>query len=101
MSIVKRIDAEIEKFHAITRDYSGVENNALSVLVDNYKNTIEVQLKNQQYGSIYEFPNRGYENVLYMNISENKTYRWDELAKKYYCVGSDYNLIKIINGGNA
>lgn len=25
MSIVKRIDAEIEKFHAITRDYSGVE----------------------------------------------------------------------------
>lgn len=101
MSTIKRIDAELDKFYAITRDYSGLENDATAVLVDNEKSTIEVRLKSQQYGSIYEFPNRGNEGVLYTDTTENKAYRWDELAKKYYCVGSDYNQIKIIDGGKA
>ncbi len=53
------------------------------------------------YNSIYEFPNRGTENSLYIVKSENKSYRWDESAKRYYCVGSDYKEIKIVNGGKA
>lgn len=47
------------------------------------------------------FPNVGNKYVLYIAISENRAYRWDDTELKYYCVGSDYEEIKIINGGNA
>lgn len=52
-----------------------------------------------QYDSILEFPNIGNENTLYIDKSTNKTYRWDDTLVKYYCTGSDYNNINVINGG--
>ena len=48
-----------------------------------------------------EFPPVGNELCLYIAENENKLYRWDDTTIKYYCVGSDYNDIKIINGGGA
>lgn len=48
-----------------------------------------------------EFPSVGNELCLYIAENENKLYRWDDTTIKYYCVGSDYNDIKIINGGGA
>ncbi len=52
-----------------------------------------------QYNSIYEFPNRGDLGILYVDSRENATYRWDETASKYYCVGRDYQEIDRISGG--
>lgn len=52
-----------------------------------------------QYDSIYEFPNRGDKGKLYIDMSENASYRWDEAASKYYCVGRDWMEIGAINGG--
>lgn len=51
--------------------------------------------------SKYEFPTVGDGRCLYISVSENKTYRFDEAQLKYYVVGSDYEDIKIINGGCA
>lgn len=52
-------------------------------------------------GTINDFPPVGNELCLYIAKDENKLYRWDDTTIKYYCVGSDYNDIKIINGGGA
>lgn len=54
-----------------------------------------------QYQSIYNFPNIGDENKIYIDSSTNRTYRWDDNLIKYYCIGSDYNNIDIINGGSS
>ncbi|KMO86059.1 hypothetical protein AB840_09955 [Megasphaera cerevisiae DSM 20462] len=54
-----------------------------------------------QCSSIYEFPNRGDMGKIYIDTSENASYRWDEAASKYYCVGRDYQEIDTITGGTA
>lgn len=54
-----------------------------------------------QCSSIYEFPNRGDTGKIYIDTSENASYRWDEAASKYYCVGRDYQEIDTISGGTA
>jgi hypothetical protein len=53
-----------------------------------------------QYPTIYDFPNRGNENTLYLAQNENSSYRWDEAASKYYCIGRDWQEISAINGGD-
>ncbi len=90
-----------EEFKAITRSHEGEANETTETVVDNDERTIEVKLKPQQYASKYAFPNRGDKAVVYMDIKENKSYRWDEDTGTYICIGADYTQIKIINGGNA
>ena len=53
------------------------------------------------YATHYDFPNIGEDNVGYIATEENKIYRWDSTETKYYCIGSDYNEIKTLDGGNA
>lgn len=54
------------------------------------------------YGSLFDFPNRGNSDSLYISRDDNATYRWDEANSKYFCVGRDYEEIEIIVcGGNA
>lgn len=48
-----------------------------------------------------EFPNIGNSEKLYVDTTNNKTYRWDSKNLKYFCIGSDYNEIEIIYGGSA
>lgn len=48
-----------------------------------------------------EFPLIGKESNLYVTRNDNKLYRWDDANLKYFIIGSDYNDIKIINGGDA
>lgn len=50
---------------------------------------------------VKEFPNLGNSKNIYIAQKENKVYRWDEANLKYYIIGSDYNDIKVINGGKA
>lgn len=51
--------------------------------------------------SIAALPNLGDRNIAYIVENENKVYRWDSTNAKYYVVGSDYNEIKLIDGGSA
>lgn len=52
----------------------------------------------QRYETHYEFPNRGKENVIYIDLSEGMIYYWE---KGEYKIINDYDDIKIINGGEA
>ncbi len=94
-------EVHVEAFRSISKSFDGVENETTKTFVDNEANTIEVKLKSQQYASKYAFPNKGDEGVVYMDVAENESYRWDEKTKTYVCIGSDYHQIKIINGGSA
>lgn len=49
----------------------------------------------QQYPSYFEFPSIGKDNVLYIDISANQSYRWDPVNYKYFKL----NEFDIINGG--
>lgn len=51
--------------------------------------------------TIYDFPPIGDKNCIYISKATNKTYRWSNEDTKYFCVGSDYDDINIINGGNS
>lgn len=50
-----------------------------------------------EFQNRYDFPTVGKEGVVYIDKSENLTFRFDADEKIYYVVGSDYQNIKIIN----
>lgn len=54
-----------------------------------------------QVEALGNLPNVGSEGNVYFVKNENATYRWDDTTKTYYCVGRDYQEIKVINGGSA
>lgn len=51
--------------------------------------------------SVYDFPNVGDENCIYIATSENKTYHFDSKQNHYIVIGSDYNEIDIIDGNTS
>ncbi len=54
-----------------------------------------------QYDSYYDFPTVGEPHILYIDTSDEASYRWDAENLKYYCVGRDFTNIQVIDGGNA
>lgn len=60
-----------------------------------------LKVSSESYDSIYNFPNIGNKDVFYVDVSENRIYRWDETDAKYFCIGADWKNISIIKGGNA
>lgn len=52
----------------------------------------------QRYNTHYEFPNRGKENVLYIDLETSEVFYW---INGEYIKLNDYYDIKIINGGEA
>lgn len=91
----------MEALRTITQKYQGIENDATETVVKNKYRTIEVKLKPQQYPTKYAFPNQGNPAVVYIDVVENQSYRWDEKTGSYICIGADWHEIKIINGGTA
>lgn len=91
----------VEALRSISQKYQGIENDATETVVRNKSRTIEVKLKPQQYPSKYAFPNQGNPAVVYIDIHDNESYRWDEATGSYICIGADWHQIKIINGGTA
>lgn len=69
--------------------------------INNLDDTLNSLMERNSYDSILNFPNVGKTGNLYIDTSQNKTYRWDDNDLKYYCVGSDYNDIKVISCGDA
>lgn len=50
-----------------------------------------------EYPSSLQFPTTGKKNTIYIDVSSDKTYRWDDNDLKYYPL-DDYENIKIIDG---
>lgn len=48
-----------------------------------------------------EFPTIGDPNSLYLDMTANEIYRWDDENIKYFRVGTDYHNIEVISGGNS
>ena len=59
------------------------------------------KIEKNAYSGISEFPSIGNTGEIYIDISANKIYRWDDEKLLYFCIGSDYNEIEIINGGGS
>ncbi len=97
------LSADLDIIAKGDRGYSAYEE---AVLYEGFKGTRKDFLESlravayQRYGSRFEFPNIGDVSVLYVDTTANKTYRWDNEGKKYYCVGSDYEDIIAIDCGN-
>ena len=53
----------------------------------------------KQYTSYLEFPVLGNEATLYIDKTAERSYRWDVDKQKYYCVGTNYEEIEILDGG--
>lgn len=47
--------------------------------------------------SFLNFPVTGNSDCLYIDTTTNKAYRWSEDETKYYCIGSDWTGIQLIN----
>ena len=57
-----------------------------------------IYVKEIEFNNRYEFPSIGKENMIYIAKDENRAYRFDEKSLTYYCIGSDYNEIEVIQG---
>lgn len=53
--------------------------------------------KRHDVDTIGDLPSIGDSKVTYIVKGENKTYRWDDVNLKYFCIGSDYNDIEVID----
>ncbi len=95
------IKSKVNDYLPIIGSYNGLANNQAEVLINNQNRTIEVKLKPHSYAQFLEFPNLGDSSTIYIDESKNKAYRWSDSELKYYCIGSDYQDIEIINGGTA
>lgn len=89
-------------------DYNNLENLPSindTILMGN-KSSSELKLLGElhKYDTYLEFPSipdSNYVNDIFLDVSENMIYRWDSQNLKYYCIGSDYRNIEVINGGKA
>lgn len=55
----------------------------------------------QTFNTYLDFPKIGKVNVIYIDVADNASYRWNDADLNYYCIGRDYTEIDLINGGNA
>ena len=77
---------------------------ALESKVAEIEGKIQDSSSTKTYPSYAAFPNVGAENVTYIAVDENASYRWASEAsesKHYICIGRDYKEIKTIDGGDA
>ena len=54
-----------------------------------------------EYTSSIKFTTVGKINTIYIDMNGNKIYRWDDDNTKYYCIGSNYEEINLINCGDS
>lgn len=60
--------------------------------------TTSTIVKELTFNNRFEFPSIGRSDLMYVATDENRTYRFDEESLTYYCIGSDYNEIEVIQG---
>lgn len=73
----------------------------LNIVISEVLERIDKNNNVVSYSSLAAFPTVGSENTIYIDQSQNDIYRWDDENIKYYRIGTDYENIEIINGGNS
>ena len=73
----------------------GVSESKLEQTIKDLKSYVDDKIVQKEIFS--DLPVSGKEGVIYIVKSENKTYRWDDNNIKYYCIGSNYNDIEVID----
>lgn len=72
----------------------------LSLKIQEVKDYVDEKVESLHYtaDTHLSFPLTGDSKTIYIATNENKTYRWDDTDLKYYCIGSNYNDIDVIDG---
>ena len=79
-------------------DYSGMQ-----VYTDEVKKLIEKMIADssdfevETVDSYLHFPVVGNVNHIYIDTTDNATYRWNQDDLHYYCIGRDWENIDLIN----
>lgn len=60
--------------------------------IQNSKDTV------QEYTTYLQFPNVGKSQIIYIDKTSNRSYRWDDTDLKYYLLNNYFDDIKIIDG---
>lgn len=96
-----QIISQMNGLNLVTSDYKGGETDNIIVNVDSQNRTITATIKSIQYQSKLNFPNVGSSNLIYVDVEDNASYRWDADTLAYICVGRDFEQIEVITGGGA
>lgn len=96
----KKYSGTIQNYVPIVQE---IENDAGSVassaVIYELNNKVESRSNNvQTYNTLADFPTTGNKNTIYIETETNKAYRWDDDNVHFYCIGSDYKEIDIIDG---
>lgn len=102
---IKTIDTETERSNIlapINGFYFIIETGVLWRYSEKWIQITSPPIKYIVYRDSYlNFPTVGNEDQIYIDTTENATYRWDEMNIRYYCIGRDYKNVKVINGGDS
>lgn len=71
------------------------------VINNKMSDAINSGLKIQTFTSKLELPAVGDGKTIYINTTDKEIWLWDARLLKFYCFGSDYHNIKIIDGGSS
>ena len=77
----------------IRQNYTGVSSDNIQLEVDNTDRTITANILQIQYSSKLSFPSVGSDRLLYVDMSDNSIWRYDESISDYVCVGTQYETI--------
>lgn len=97
----EQVENDFDILTTVTAIYTGEDTEDIIMNVDNQRKVISATIQQIQYESKLNFPNIGSEHLIYIDMSENATYRWDKENLAYVCVGRDYTEIGVISGGKA
>lgn len=97
----RQITSHMNALNLVTADYVGGETDNIIVNIDNQDRVITATIKSIQYESKLNFPNIGSSNLIYVDVEDSASYRWDAETLAYVCVGRDFEQIEVITGGGA
>lgn len=61
----------------------------------------DAELSEVKVNTLFDLPEQGQVNIVYIVRRDNSAYRWDEASQNYICIGRDWMEINCINGGDA
>lgn len=109
-NVVTDIQVEFNRSQVVYKDgdYNRLTNkpsiNGHELLGDKNSSQLNLLGEFHSYVTYLEFPvipNSGWEKDIFLDTTNNKIYRWDTTDMKYFCIGSNYDDIEVINGGSA
>ena len=109
-NVVTDIQVEFNRSQVVYKDgdYNRLTNkpsiNGHELIGDKNSSQLNLLGEFHSYVTYLEFPvvpNSGWENDIFLDTTNNKIYRWDTTDMKYFCIGSNYDDIEVINGGSA